>query len=144
MSDEQRRDDRHRVVVPSDQTLQPVARARGAHMAVLIGPESGAPNFVTRRFLLDPGGRIPAHRHPDIEHEQVMVKGEMVLGLASETRVVRAGDAVYIPAQTAHWYENRQSDPVEFLCVVPITDRYATEWLEPPPEGAYAPGPPDE
>ena len=116
----------------------PVRKARGARMAVLIGPEQGAPNFITRRFLLAPGARIPAHRHPTIEHEQVMIRGEMVLGIGDEVRTVRAGDAMYLPAGCAHWYENRTAEEVEFLCVVPNTKDYATEWLEEPPEGAFS------
>ncbi len=116
----------------------PVRKARGARMAVLIGPEQGAPNFITRRFLLAPGARIPAHRHPTIEHEQVMVRGEMVLGMGDEVRTVRAGDAMYLPAGCAHWYENRTAEEVEFLCVIPNTKGYATEWLEEPPEGAFS------
>ena len=116
----------------------PVRKARGARMAVLIGPEQGAPNFNTRRFLLAPGARIPAHRHPTIEHEQVMIRGEMVLGMGDEVRTVRAGDAMYLPAGCAHWYENRTAEEVEFLCVIPNTKDYATEWLEEPPEGAFS------
>jgi quercetin dioxygenase-like cupin family protein len=106
-------------------------------MAVLLGPSQGAANFVTRRFLLAPGGRIPAHRHSTIEHEQVVIRGEMTVGLDAEVRTVRAGDAVLIPAGCAHWYENRGVEEVEFLCVVPNTPDYATEWLEAPPEGAF-------
>ena len=114
----------------------PVRRARGARMAVLIGPDEGAPRFIMRRFLLAAGGRIPSHRHDTIEHEQVMVRGEMTIGLNDATHTVRAGDAIFIPAGTAHWYENRGSDEVEFLCSVPYTIDYATEWLEEPPEDA--------
>ena len=125
------------VIAPQAVPAPPVKRARGARMAVLVGPEQGAPNFITRRFTLAPGGRIPAHRHPVIEHEQVMVRGEMVLGTDDEERVVRAGDAIYLPAGCAHWYENRTAVEVEFLCVVPNTKEYATEWLEDPPEGAF-------
>lgn len=126
------------VIAPQATIAPPVKRARGARMAVLIGPEQGAPNFITRRFLLAPGGRIPAHRHPAIEHEQVMVRGEMVLGIDDEVKVVRAGDAMYLPAGCTHWYENRTAEEVEFLCVIPNTKDYATEWLEEPPEGAFS------
>jgi quercetin dioxygenase-like cupin family protein len=126
------------VVIDAQATTAPaVKRARGARMAVLIGPDQGAPNFITRRFLLAPGAHIPAHRHPTIEHEQVMVRGEMVLGIDDEVRVVHAGDAMYLPAGCTHWYENRTAAEVEFLCVVPNTAEYATEWLEEPPEGAF-------
>jgi quercetin dioxygenase-like cupin family protein len=125
------------VITPQTASTAPVKRARGAQMAVLIGPEQGAPHFITRRFVLAPGARIPTHRHPAVEHEQVMVRGEMVLGMDDDVRVVRAGDAMYLPAGCAHWYENRTPAEVEFLCVIPNTQAYATEWLEEPPEGAY-------
>ncbi len=110
----------------------PVANSRGATIQVLLGPADGVPGFVTRRFTLEPGGRIPAHRHDTIEHEQVVLSGEMVLTLDGEEHVVRAGDAVFIPAGVAHAYENRKSEPVRFLCIIPKTEDYRTEWLEPP------------
>lgn len=125
------------VLDPADRELKPVPRARGTHMAVLIGAEDGAPNFAKRLFHLEPGARIPAHRHPNIEHEQVVLKGEMTLGLDDETHTVRAGEVVFIPATCAHWYHNHGSEPCEFLCTVPITDTYETEWLEEPPDGAF-------
>jgi len=126
------------VIAPQSAPAAPVKRAHGARMAVLVGPEQGAPNFITRRFLLAPGARIPAHRHPTIEHEQVMVRGEMVLGMGDQVRTVRAGDAMYLPAGCAHWYENRGAEEAEFLCVIPNTRDYVTEWLEDPPAGAYS------
>jgi quercetin dioxygenase-like cupin family protein len=125
------------VIAPQAAPAAPVKRARGARMAVLVGPEQGAPNFITRRFLLAPGARIPAHRHPTIEHEQVMIRGEMLLGIDGDVRTVRAGDAMYLPAGCTHWYENRSAQEAEFLCVIPNTRDYATEWLEDPPAGAF-------
>lgn len=115
---------------PGAAPAQPVARAQGAFMQVLIGPEEGAPRFVTRRFVLEPGGRIPAHRHPDVEHEQVVLRGRMRIGLGDREHVVQAGDAVFIPAGTVHWYVNDGDEPCEFICVVPRTERYETEWVE--------------
>ncbi len=125
------------VVEAGTKEARPVNRARGARMAVLVGPQEGAANFVTRRFVLEPGGRIPAHSHDAIEHEQVVVRGEMVLGLGARQVTARAGDAVFIPAGTPHWYENRGEDAVEFICVVPATDGYTTTWHEEPPDGAH-------
>ena len=125
------------VVAPGESAPQPVNRARGATMAVLIGPQMASPRFMTRRFVLDPGGRIPVHRHDSIEHHQVVVEGEMILSLDGVERTVRVGDAVLIPAACAHAYENRSAGPCEFICVVPATSDYQTEWLEPPLDGAY-------
>lgn len=113
--------------VPSN----PVPGTRGASIQILLGPDEGAPNYVTRRFTIEPGGRIPAHRHDTIEHEQVVLEGEMVLGLDADAVTVHAGDCVLIPAGVAHWYENRGDVPVRFLCIVPKTQAYQTEWLEP-------------
>ena len=115
----------------SEVAAAPVERARGASIQVLLGPDEGAPGFVTRCFTLAPQGRIPCHRHDTIEHEQVVLEGEMVLGLDGDERTVRAGDCVLIPPGVAHWYENRGAVPVRFLCVVPRTSDYRTEWLEP-------------
>jgi len=113
---------------------QPVERARGADIQVLIGPGDGAPNFITRRFSLAAGGRIPRHRHDTIEHEQVMLSGSMVIGFDAREAEVSAGDCIFIPAGVAHWYENRSEAPAVFLCIVPLTTDFQTEWLEPPEE----------
>lgn len=107
-----------------------VGGARGATIQVLLGPEDEMPRFFTRRFTLAPGGRIPRHLHPDIEHQQVVLSGSMSLELGDETIVASAGEAVYIPAGLAHAYENSGQADCVFLCMVPKTDEYTTEWLE--------------
>lgn len=114
----------------ADRDMQPVDRARGAKKAVLVGADHGAPSFDLRLFELEPGGRIPAHKHPDIEHEQYVLSGEMTVGLDGEVHTASEGDVLFIPAQTPHWYENQTDHPVRFLCTVPQTDSYETEWLE--------------
>lgn len=114
----------------SDVPGNPVERSRGASIQVLIGPAQGAPRFYTRMFTIDPGGRIPEHRHANVEHEQVVVEGELVIGLSGREHVVRAGDTLFIPAGVAHYYENRTQSVARFICVVPRADDYETEWLE--------------
>jgi len=119
-------------VVRSQDTIEAITvpRCRGTTMKVLLGPESGVPNFITRQFSVEPGGRIPCHRHDSIEHEQVVLEGSMVIGLDGREAGVGPGDSVFIPAGVDHWYENRGADTVRFVCVVPRTDDYQTEWLE--------------
>jgi quercetin dioxygenase-like cupin family protein len=107
-----------------------VPRCRGATMKVVLGPESGVPNFVTRVFTLEAGGRIPCHRHDTIEHEQIVLDGRMIISLDGRETEVRPGDSIFIPAGVSHWYENRGDAPVRFVCVVPRTEDYQTEWLE--------------
>ena len=114
----------------ADTAAQVVPNAHGATMQVLVGPEDGADRYITRKFTLAPGGRIPCHLHPEIEHEQYMLSGVMRLGLGDKVHTAQAGDAVFIPAGEAHWYQNDGDSPAEFLCIVPKTDKYETEWLE--------------
>ena len=113
-----------------DVPAAPIERARGASIQVLLGPGENVPNFVLRRFTIEPGGRIPAHLHDSIEHEQWVLEGELTLGVDGEEKTLHAGDAVFIPAGTPHWYENRTESVVRFLCLVPRTDFYRTEWLD--------------
>jgi quercetin dioxygenase-like cupin family protein len=76
---------------------RPVERGEKAFIQVLIGPEDGAPHFILRKFTLLPGGRIPKHKHPTIEHEQYVLSGRMKVLLGDEVREVQAGQAVFIP-----------------------------------------------
>ncbi|MBW2276077.1 MAG: cupin domain-containing protein [Deltaproteobacteria bacterium] len=114
----------------SDVARAEVDHARGTSIQVLLGPDDRMPNYYTRLFTIEPNGRIPEHRHDTIEHQQVVLEGEMATSLDGEQGVASAGDCVYIPAGCAHWYENRGDVPVRFICIVPATADYGTEWLE--------------
>jgi len=114
----------------ADVPAAPVHHARAATIQVLLGPDEGVTGFVMRRFTIEPGGRIPAHRHDAIEHEQLVLEGEMVVSLDGREETVRTGDCVFIPVDVVHWYENRKKAPVRFICIVPRTETYRTEWLE--------------
>jgi quercetin dioxygenase-like cupin family protein len=104
---------RHAKDVPAD----PVPAGRGTTRQVLIGPEVG-PNFALRRFIMEPGGGIPNHTNT-VEHEQYVLRGRARIGIGAEVTEVSAGDVVFIPAGTPHWYEVLSQEPFEFLCVVP-------------------------
>ena len=108
---------------------QEVPRSPGVTIQVLLGPADEMPNFYMRIFTMPPGTRIPAHGHDIIEHQQLMLEGRMHVTFDGEPRVVEAGEAVYIPAGCAHSYENRGQVPVRFLCMVPPTAEYSTDWV---------------
>ena len=96
---------------------QPVQAGTGTVRQVLIGPEEG-PNFALRRFIMEPGGGMPAHTNT-VEHEQYVLRGQATIGIGNETIEVRPGHVVFIPAGTPHWYQAHGDEPFEFLCVVP-------------------------
>jgi quercetin dioxygenase-like cupin family protein len=96
----------------------------------LIDRRDGAPNFELRKFRIKAGGRIPKHYHPDIEHEQYVLKGDYEVGMNDEVFRVKEGDSLYIPAGTVHWYENKGTENAEFICVVPKKEKYNAVYLE--------------
>ena len=100
---------------------EPVDAADGLSKGVLVGPEDGAPNFAMRRFTIDPGATVPKHTNA-VEHEQHVLEGEYVVGIDGEERTVSAGDSLFIPAETVHWYRNDGDTQGAFICVVPNGD----------------------
>ena len=98
-----------------------VDAAEGLSKGVLIGPEDGAPNFSMRRFTIAPGATVPEHTNA-VEHEQYVLAGEYVVGLGDEEHTVSAGDSIFIPAGTVHWYRNEGDSRGAFICVVPNGD----------------------
>jgi quercetin dioxygenase-like cupin family protein len=95
-----------------------MAGAEKVRMQLLCGPADGCPNFAMRRFLVEPGGCTPRHQH-DYEHEVLVLSGSgMVFGNGRE-QSLRAGDALYVPANELHQFRNTGSEVLEFICLVP-------------------------
>jgi len=101
----------------ADVPAQAVSAGTGTTRQVLIGPDEG-PHFALRRFIMQPGGGMPAHTNT-VEHEQYVLRGSASVGIGDQVHEVRAGDVVFIPAGTPHWYKAHAGEPFEFLCVVP-------------------------
>jgi quercetin dioxygenase-like cupin family protein len=97
--------------------LEQLSGAQDTTLAILIGPQDGAPNFVMRRIVMDEAGGMPAHTNA-VEHEQYVLRGRARVGIADEIHEVSADHVVYIPAGTPHWYDVLEA-PFEFLCLVP-------------------------
>jgi quercetin dioxygenase-like cupin family protein len=106
----------------NDIPKEPVKGGKGTERQVLIGADEG-PNFALRKFIMQPGGGIPNHMN-DVEHEQYVLAGRAKIGIGGEVTEVKAGDVIYIPAGTPHWYDVQGDEPFEFLCIVPnLPDR---------------------
>ena len=107
------------VIVTSADMIQKkaVQAGSGTSMQVLIGP-GNAPNFVMRRFIMEPGGGMPNHTNT-VEHEQFVLRGRAKIGIGEVVYEVKRGDVVFIPKGIPHWYKAEGDEPFEFLCVVP-------------------------
>jgi len=99
---------------------KPVAMdgATGAQMRMLIGPDEGAAIFHMRHFEIEPGGHTPHHKH-DYEHEIVVLKGSGVARSEQGQREIKAGDAIWVPPNEIHNFENTGDTPLEFICLIP-------------------------
>lgn len=117
-------------VVRSDDSIEyrSVTRFGGLKRADLLGEHDGIPNFELRKYLIEPGAAVGKHRNT-IEHEQYILKGEYTIGIGESEFDVVEGDAVFIPADTVHWYRNETQELATYLCIVPIGDE-GTEFIE--------------
>lgn len=97
--------------------VQAVKGANKAAIQVLISAQEG-PNFILRRFIIEPGGIIPKHTNT-VEHEQYILRGKACVSINMDVFTVEAGDVVFIPAGAAHWYVNNGQEDFEFLCIIP-------------------------
>ncbi len=100
-------------------SASPVAAGSGTRMQVLISSDE-APNFALRRFIMEPGGRMPLHTN-DVEHEQYVLGGRAQVAIGGEVFEVAAGNIVFIPVGVPHSYRTLGDEPFEFLCTVPNT-----------------------
>ena len=107
-----------------------VKRAVKTEIEWLVDRHDGAPNFEMRRFVIGPGGSIPKHYHPDIEHEQYVLKGRYKMGIGEEVHSVKPGDSIYIPMGAPHWYRNTGRGNAEFLCIIPRKAKYDSVYVE--------------
>jgi len=94
-----------------------VQAGSGTSMQVLIGSDI-APNFVMRRFIMEPGGGMPNHTN-SVEHEQFILRGRARVGIGKDIHEVKSGDVVFIPKGIPHWYKAEGDEPFEFICIVP-------------------------
>ena len=101
-----------------------IENAVRAEIEWLVDRHDGAPNFEMRKFTIKPGGSIPRHYHPDIEHEQYVLGGTYKVGIGNRVHEVKMGDSIYIPMGTLHWYKNTGKEDAEFLCIVPKKEKY--------------------
>jgi len=109
---------------------EPAKNAVKAELQWLIDRKDGASNFELRKFRIRSGGSIPKHYHPEIEHEQYVLKGNYIVVIGKTEHKVKAGDALLIPAGTIHLYRNNRKGDAEFLCIIPRKEDYQTVYLE--------------
>lgn len=75
------------------------------------------PDFIVRKITLKNGGSMPNHTNL-IAHQQVILSGEAKVVIGNEAIHAKAGDFLYIPANTPHYYEAIYNQDYVFLCMI--------------------------
>ena len=92
--------------------------AAGVTIQWLLDETRGAPHFAMRRFVIEPGGHTPFHRH-DWEHEVFVLSGHGVLVSADDETELAAGHATLVAPNEDHQFRAAPDSHFEFLCLVP-------------------------
>lgn len=95
--------------------------ASGCEIRELITAADGAPTFAMRHFEIATGGHTPYHSHP-WEHEVYILSGSGYLRIEDGHRPFTQGDAVYVAPGEEHSFVNDGSEPLQFLCMIPVAE----------------------
>lgn len=96
-----------------------VPKTQKAQIAVL-SPEEDK-DFIVRKIKIEAGGTMPNHTNK-IQHQQYVLAGEAKVVVGEKEYRAKAGDFIYIPAGTPHYYEACYGKNYEFLCMINTKD----------------------
>jgi quercetin dioxygenase-like cupin family protein len=69
--------------------------------------------------VLEPGHRIPDHRHP-FDEVRMVAQGELLLEILGTRMLLREGDKIIIPANTRHGKQASGEKPCLCICAYQI------------------------
>lgn len=83
-------------------------------------------NTMMTFFDLQPGSRIPLHKH---EHEQIsyVVRGSLKMTVAGQTKLMREGDIAVIPGNVEHEAEVGEEPTFALDAWYPIREDYVLD-----------------
>ncbi len=111
---------KHVVVVRSGEGRE---RERAGHRLQELTPPLPGQRADVSRHVLEPdastgGPSDPPLHEPGARETTLLLSGELTLVIDGEDHALRTGDAVTFDADLHHHFENRGSDPAEFIAVV--------------------------
>jgi len=83
---------------------------------LVTGQESGGSMFALD-CLVGAGGGPPPHRHLAEDELFTITEGSISFTAGDETRPVSAGESVFVPRGTRHFYRNEATNPVRMIAV---------------------------
>ena len=86
--------------------------------AAVSSPADGAERIMTVEAVFLPGKSHAFHRHPNQEEVIYVLEGELEQWVEDERCLLRAGDAVVIPAAVVHASYNESGRPAKILAIL--------------------------
>ncbi len=80
--------------------------------------DTGAKDLVVIEVTLAPGGGHAFHKHPKQEEVIYVMEGQVEQWLDQEKRVLKAGDAIFIPADVVHASFNTGTTNAKMLAIL--------------------------
>ncbi len=93
--------------------------AKGAGIQWLIAKPEGAPNFYMRRVIVEEGGLIPVHQHPE-QHEMYILSGQGRAEQEGESTDIGPGDFLFVPSGIKHSVTNTGPGQLTFICCINV------------------------
>jgi mannose-6-phosphate isomerase-like protein (cupin superfamily) len=103
-------------VKPNEDNTLPHIGLVGDTYTILLSGEETASRFSLIDMHIPSGGGPPHHRH-DFEETFIILEGEIEATFRGVKSVVRAGQAINIPANAPHQFHNVSEQPVRLLCL---------------------------
>jgi len=88
----------------------------GDPYTILVSGAQTAGRYCLIDMLVPDGSGPPPHRH-DFEEMFTLLEGELEFTFRGQTRTVRAGFTVNIPANAPHVFKNKSGKMVRMLCM---------------------------
>ena len=103
------------VAVPDTPTVRHIAVVGDTYSILVSGAET-AGRYCLIDMIVPDGGGPPPHRH-DFEKMFTLLEGELEFAFRGETRTVRAGSTVNVPANAPHAFRNASGAAEHMLCL---------------------------
>ncbi len=100
---------------PDSSKVRHVAIVGGTY-SILVSGSQTAGRYCLIDMIVPDGSGPPLHRH-DFEEMFTLLEGELQFTFRGETKTVRAGSTVNIPANAPHVFKNTSGSAVHMLCM---------------------------
>ncbi len=98
---------------------EPIQELSGVVKREVITARDGAPHFCMRVFEVEPGSSTPSHSHW-WEHEVFILSGQGVVVSEQGETPIETGSVVFVAPDEQHCFTNNSSEPLRFICVIPL------------------------